>query len=515
MKDEENAMPAGRDAGLKQILVKCEGYDPVDLAPHPRNFYAPVHVCHDIDAARIIVVTNDPCANISLDGLSSQLVSGVVSESVRLDCGRNVFSGTVASADGKAKSNFSFKIFRVYPELAWEKVTNEAPWAARDSAGELVFHNRMWLLGGYIPSLTNDVWSSADGLNWTREADIPTERGIDIPIAFVFMEKIWVADIDGVLFSSADGKSWSTVTKEAPWRGRSSAGCVVFNDRIWIMGGMKDGEFLNDIWSSADGVNWKLELPQAPWSKRQIHNTPVVLDGKIWLLGGGALGNEYHPFLAWNDVWCSSDGIRWEQVLDHAPWVSRIWGSSAVYLDRMWVIGGFRSAPTWENLGDVWYSSNGADWRRLDTAPSIRHSNKHNVPLSDSVWERRHEQSVYSFAGSLWVAGGMIWPLMNDVWKITIHGLCFVSQPVIEIYSQTFYEYQAHADFNSSRKQVRYRIICGPKWLSVDGETGILRGTAPQQPGEFEICLEAYDSAGETAQQKYTLHVLQCKPIVY
>ncbi len=512
MKDEGNGIPAGRDAGLKQILVKCEGYDPVDLAPHPRNFYAPVHVCHDIDAARIIVVTNDPCANISLDGISSQLVSGVVSESVRLDCGRNVFSGTVASADGKAKSNFSFKIFRVYPELAWEKVTNEAPWAARDSAGELVFHNRMWLLGGYIPSLSNDVWSSADGFDWTRGGDVPTDKGIDIPIAFVFKDKMWVADFEGVLFSSPDGKSWSVETNEAPWRGRLSAGSVVFNDKIWIMGGVKDGEFLNDIWSSSDGVHWKLEMSEAPWSKRQIHHTPVVLDGKMWLLGGGALGPEYHPFFAWNDVWCSSDGTHWERVLEHAPWVPRIWGSSAVYLDRMWVIGGFRSAPTWENLGDVWYSSDGVDWRKLETAPSIRHSNKHNVPftLSDSIWERRHEQSVYSFDGSLWVVAGMIWPLMNDVWKITIPGLCFVTNPVIEIYSRLMYEYKAHADFNRSRKQVCYRMKSGPGWLSVDEKTGILRGTAPE-PGNFEIRLEAYDAAGETAQQEFTLHVLACR----
>lgn len=513
MKIADNDIPVGGDAGIKQILLLCKGYEPVEFIPHPRHFYAPIHVRNSNCEVRIMVVANDSHAKITLNGVG--LESGQETEPVRLASGRNAFTGTITSADGQAKISFNFKIFRAYPHLSWEKVADEAPWTPRDSAGELVFRNRMWLLGGYIPHLSNDVWSSADGINWTRETDIPTKRGIDIPIAFVFREKMWIADIDGVLFSSPEGKSWSAVTNEAPWRGRASAGCVVFNDRIWIMGGMKDGDFLNDIWSSADGVNWKLELPQAPWSKRQIHNTPVVLDGKIWLLGGGALGTEYHPFLAWNDVWCSSDGTRWEQVLEHAPWVSRIWGSSAVYLDRMWVIGGFRSAPTWENLGDVWYSSNGVDWRRLDTAPSIRHSNKYNVPftLSDSVWERRHEQSVYSFAGSLWVAGGMIWPLMNDVWKLTIHGLCFVSQPVIEIYSQTFYEYQAHADFNSSRKQVLYRLIGEPKWLSVDSETGILRGTAPHQPGEFEICLEAYDSSGETAQQKYTLYVLQCKSI--
>jgi hypothetical protein len=178
----------------------------------------------------------------------------------------------------------------------------------------------------------------------------------------------------------------------------------------------------------------------------------------------------------------------------------------------MWIIGGFRAEPTWENLGDVWYSSDWVDWRMLETSPSIRHSGHNNVSykLSDSTWAPRHEESVYTFDNALWVVGGMVWPLKNDVWKIEIPGLCFVTQPVLEAYVGGFYEYQAQADFNHNLGRVQYRLNNGSNWLAVDEDSGLLHGTPPQT-GDLEVCLEAHDVGGETTQQDYTIHVISCK----
>ena len=492
---------------VKRILLSCEGYEPVAFSARPRFFHAPIHVSHAIGKASFVVDPIDPRERLDLNG--TPLDRGGVSKPVRLAYGRNRFTMTVTAADRRTKREYYCKVFRDYPQPEWKRVAATAPWQARDSAGELVFRGRMWLLGGYIPSLANDVWSSADGLKWRRGGDIPTARGVDIPIAFVFRNKMWVADVDGVLFSSPDGETWTVATDKAPWRGRASAGCAVFKGKIWVMGGAKEGKPLNDVWSSPDGIHWTLEHRHAPWTARQITHTPVVLNGRMWLLGGGALGKDYYPSVAWNDVWSTADGKHWERVLSHAPWVPRIWGSTAVYAGRMWLLGGFRAEPTWENLGDVWYSTDGADWRRLDTAPSIRHSGegKGLVVQSDSIWQPRHEHSVYAHDGSLWVAAGMIWPLMNDVWRLTISGLCFVTQPVIEIYADTRYEYAARADFNQSRRSVLYRLKRGPKWLSVDRKTGVLSGTAAKA-GDFSVCVEAYDARRETARQEYTLHVI-------
>ena len=63
------------------------------------------------------------------------------------------------------------------PSYRWIKVTGQAPFAARDGAGALVFRGRMWLLGGWNPGdrahfpriCNNEVWSSGDGRDWTLD----------------------------------------------------------------------------------------------------------------------------------------------------------------------------------------------------------------------------------------------------------------------------------------------------------------------------------------------------------
>ena len=90
---------------------------------------------------------------------------------------------------------------------------------------------------------------------------------------------------------------------------------------MWILGGTEnyyfgdDKSLKNDVWSSADGKEWTQETANAPWSPRAYH-AAVVHDGKIWVLGGG---NYVPKYQALNDVWCSADGVHWEQVTDHAP----------------------------------------------------------------------------------------------------------------------------------------------------------------------------------------------------
>ena len=35
------------------------------------------------------------------------------------------------------------------------------------------------------------------------------------------------------------------------------------------------------------------------------------------------------------------------------------------------------------------------------------------------MFSPRHEVTPYVFQGSLWVVGGNMWPLMNDVWRLS------------------------------------------------------------------------------------------------
>ena len=163
-----------------------------------------------------------------------------------------------------------------------------------------------------------------------------------------------------------------------------------------------------------------------------------------------------------------------------------------VYKNRLWVLGGFRAEPTWNNFNDTWYSADGASWREFVSVPA---------------WSPRHELSAYVFRDRLWVVGGNAWPLMNDVWYLEIKGLSFLTQPVIEEFLGAQYTYRALADFNTSGEKVRYRLVEGPSWLGIDMESGLLRGT-PEEVGDTTVTIEAYDDEGESTRQSYTLHIL-------
>ena len=503
--DCRKAAPAD-DARLKELSVSSEHFPPVKLAPRMRNRYAPVHVAQEVETIRLTATPVNSEAGVRIDGV----VAGgdAPSREVSLLPGLNSVSIEVTAADGRTKIVYSPKLFRDHPGPRWRKLTDRAPWQPRDSAGELVFDGRLWLIGGFTPGLVKDVWSSRDGINWTRAGEIAASRsGVDIPIAFVFRDRMWVSDADGILYVSADGADWSVATDRAPWKGRGAAGGVAFHDRVWVLGGAGGGRFFNDVWSSADGRNWTLEVEKAPWSRRTIHNTPLVLDDKMWIIGGAATG-DYYPYRPYNDVWCSADGRDWRRVTDQAPWPGRTWGSTVVYKGRLWLLGGFRSEPTWENLGDVWYSADGAEWQQLTFPATCRHSGDNNVPVvvNRSAWAPRHEMSAMVLDDKLYVAGGMVWPLMNDVWCLEIPGLMFTTQPVIEDFVGTRYVYRARADFNGSRDRVRYRLVEGPAWLTVGAESGVVEGEAPSA-GEFPVTIEAFDEAGETARQSYTLQI--------
>jgi hypothetical protein len=430
---------------------------------------------------------NDPGVSIRVS--KRPAADGQASEPIRLDVGRTLIDVDVVSADGKATENYRIKAMRPYPTLDWIRVKDTNPWVPRDSAGELVFGNKMWLFGGYTPGLVSDVWSSPNGRDWTKVGEVPSPAGVNIPVNFVFEGKMWVASQDGALYSSNDGVTWMLATPEVPWKGLYASGGTVFAGRMWVISRKSGTEPGNDIWSSKDGALWRHEAAATPFSKRQLFSNVISFKDKLWVIGGGSAG--YHPFRAYNDVWSSADGKSWTQVTDQASWPPRIWNSSAVYRNRIWFMGGFRAEPTWNNFNDVWYSADGADWRQL---------------VTETIWAPRHEFSLYVFDDKLWLAGGNAWPLQNDVWYLEIKGLTFTSQPVIEEYAGNEYTYRAKADFNKSGGTLSYRLFDAPQWLDIDPTSGLIRGTAVKE-GDFRVTVEASDKAGETARQTYTLHI--------
>jgi hypothetical protein len=304
--------------------------------------------------------------------------------------------------------------------FSWRRVTDHAQFHIRDSAGELVYDGKMWLMGGWIDSngpFPNDVWNSTDGVHWTCVTPAAAWTPVALPVTMVHDNQMWLmsgwyggrsqgAHASNEVWHSTNGSDWTQATTAAPWAARTGAAGAVLNGRMWIMGGITasvGGTPLNDVWSSSDGVNWTQATAHAPWSPRGLHQA-LSFDNKLWVFGGG----NYSPeFWSSNEVWNSSDGVNWTKVTTHAPWDPRVWFSAEVYQGRMWIMGG-SGKSSGERLNDLWSSTDGINWTQLKT---------------DTTWDPRHEMSSYVFDDKLWVVAGFaVAPtgLANDVWQIGI-----------------------------------------------------------------------------------------------
>ena len=306
------------------------------------------------------------------------------------------------------------------PLGTWQLITPRAPWRPRDSQGEVVFRDRLWILGGWFDSFQappRDVWSSPDGVEWRMEVAEAPWKHSDLPMTVVFRNRLWLMggwyngrlpghSASNEVWSSADGVEWRQETPQAGWSPRLAGGLVEFADKLWILGGTEnyyfgdDSSLKNDVWCSDNGRDWTRVCEQAPWSPRAYHQA-VVLKGRMYVLGGG---NYVPKYQAVNDVWSSADGVNWRQETAAAGWSPRLWFSAVPYRERLWVLGGWSNQPS-QNWGDCWYSRDGTEWKEWK---------------SERKWKERHEHSAYVFRDRLWIAGGHAQPLSSEVWSLEI-----------------------------------------------------------------------------------------------
>jgi hypothetical protein len=298
-------------------------------------------------------------------------------------------------------------------QVEWELMTANAAFQPRDGAGPFVFDGQMWLVGGWnpdsVPTTNNEVWKSSDGVNWTCVNPEAPWLGRHCLGTVVYDNKMWIIGGDGNtdVWNSDDGVIWTLITDSVPWGKRYKPYVLVFHDTIWMMGGFNyyNGNAIpyNDVWYTVDGTNWFMAISDAGWAPRGIIHGKVVFDDKIWILGGGLyVMNGYPSETYYNDVWNSSDGIHWNQVLSSAPWVGRIHHSTEVFDGRMWLMAGHNKnipAGPYHLRNDVWYSYDGVNWTELPNTP----------------WDYTHAASIYIYDSALWLAAGY---LRNEVWRL-------------------------------------------------------------------------------------------------
>jgi hypothetical protein len=159
---------------------------------------------------------------------------------------------------------------------------------------------------------------------------------------------------------------------------------------MWVIGGDPQSQALRDVWKSTDGINWIQVLDTIPGLTplRTMHNV-ASLNGKILNFGGQQVQYVNENL---NQVWESTDGSDWTRLPD-APWTGRGMMLNSCVDDNgnMWLLGGGR---LWDRrcYNDVWKTADGINWELI---------------TASAPWKPRYWHNVAWFDNKLWVMNGM------------------------------------------------------------------------------------------------------------
>jgi leucine-zipper-like transcriptional regulator 1 len=205
------------------------------------------------------------------------------------------------------------------------------------------------------------------------------------------------------------GFVWGAATTSAAFSGRQFPASPVYNNAMWVIGGYDTANnYLNDVWSSTNGVSWTNVLPDLTGGSStqfigRVNHTSLVYNNAMWVIGGanGLLGGYL------NDVWTSTNGSTWTQTASASSaniFPARSEHTSVVFNNTMWVIGGFNSTGS-DFLNDVWASTDGASWYEA---------------TAGAAFSARQGHASVVFNNAMWVIGGQSnSSYLNDVWTST------------------------------------------------------------------------------------------------
>ena len=184
----------------------------------------------------------------------------------------------------------------------WVKVAT-AQFSPRKQHTVVEFQNKLWLIGGRNSSDSfAEIWSSSDGITWTKSVGtVPFGKRYN-HISFVYNNKIWL--IGGVTYPetpvndvwcSSNGVNWVKVADHTQFKANGflpngGYDSVVFLDRMWIIGNAFGDK--RQVWQSVDGVSWYL-APNDNFTNT-TNFTLEIYNGSIWLLSSNGEFDVWH-----------------------------------------------------------------------------------------------------------------------------------------------------------------------------------------------------------------------------
>jgi hypothetical protein len=156
----------------------------------------------------------------------------------------------------------------------WSPETPSANFSARGGHAVVAFNGQLWLTGGGNIGFVDgtgttalaDVWKSSNGVTWTIVAPASTSfQARTFHGSAVHNNRLWVIGGTGPsptgrtndVWSTADGVNWTPETPSAQFSIRTAAAVTAHNNELWVISGIGLDRY-NDVWRSIDGVNWRV-----------------------------------------------------------------------------------------------------------------------------------------------------------------------------------------------------------------------------------------------------------------
>jgi hypothetical protein len=205
----------------------------------------------------------------SADGVTWQLETPAAAFAPRVGHATVTFGGKLWVIGGGTAAGDVNDVWSSTDGIAWTQVTPSAAFPSRGTPRAIAFGSEMWLVGGGGATTLNDIWHSADGATWTQFTTIgPVFAPRTWHALTVLGGRVYVVGgtsnsdyATGVRFndvwSSADGVNWQQDTASAPFPPRSLHALITHGGELWVVAGFSSGHF-NDVWRSADAVNWRV-----------------------------------------------------------------------------------------------------------------------------------------------------------------------------------------------------------------------------------------------------------------
>jgi len=295
---------------------------------------------------------------------------------------------------------------RPEPGRDWVRASSAAPWSARYGHTSVAYAGKIWVIGGWAENAgdVGDVWCSSDGVHWTApqpsQVYRPTRRYGHSSV--VYGGKMWLIggrsyELRNDVWCSTNGTTWTQATAHAAWAPRWTHASVVYDGKMWVIGGYDGSKWRNDIWYSTNGTTWTLATARGPWSAGVYGHAALVFEAKMWVIAGNPYYNAAY----------SSNGTSW--TVATGPWLNSLHGHGGVVSGRkMWVMGGLMPPPSFRDTNEVWSSTDGVTWRQV-------------LPYGYAPWVPRENFAMVVHDRKMWILGGAYYTgsstyYLNDVW---------------------------------------------------------------------------------------------------